>query len=237
MTSLPPFPNPPIPTATPPSSTASSGYKGSHPHRRAPFSSSFTTSPLRPPPYPPPLICRGPPLQPLSDRLNHTPSNAPLSTTTPCRELPTTTPDAAPHHRSRPTKLCCPPLRTSASSAHVVPPPASSQPSWASRERWTASWLNSQAPTTADRPLTAALPCSTCATVDSLAGVLPTSPTPLIRFLRPRHRASPPFPPVLDFWLTRIGCRAAAGSHGLCSPVSPSGPKGQVGRELLAGPA
>jgi hypothetical protein len=91
MASLSLFPRPLIPAATPSLSTASGGYKGSHPHRGAPFSSSFTTSLFRPLPYPPLLSCHRPPLQPFSDHLNHTTSTVPPSTTTPRHELLTTT--------------------------------------------------------------------------------------------------------------------------------------------------
>jgi hypothetical protein len=70
--------------------------KGATPHCGALFSSSFATSPLQPPPYPSPLSYHGPPLQPLSDRLDHTPSTTPLSTTTPRHEMPTTTPEPHP---------------------------------------------------------------------------------------------------------------------------------------------
>jgi hypothetical protein len=54
------------------------------------------------------------------------------------------------------------------------------------------------------RPLTAAPPRSTRATVYSLIREPPTSPSPSIRFLLPRRRAAPASPPVLGFRLTGI---------------------------------
>jgi hypothetical protein len=89
-----------FPAATLPSSTASSGYKGRPP---APWSTLSSSSAFRPPLHGHSRRCRATvdsPLQPLSDRFDHTPSTAPLCTTSPHRELSTTTPGRRPHRRS-----------------------------------------------------------------------------------------------------------------------------------------
>jgi hypothetical protein len=89
--SLPPFPRPP-------SSTASGGYKGSHP---PPWSTLFFL--LHHFTAPTPAI---PSLQPLSDRLDHTPSTAPR---------------AADHHPWTPPPTVVP-LRPSCAARHQGPP-------------------------------------------------------------------------------------------------------------------
>jgi hypothetical protein len=139
--------------------------------------------------------------------------------TTPRRELLTTTTGRRPPS-SFPFDQAVPPA---AKDVRDVSPCCSSSghiPAILSTARTPDSFPTQQsAPTTADKPHTAALPRSMSTTVDSLVGELLTSRNPLIRFLPPRRCASPPFPPVPDFRLAGIGRHAPAGSHGLCSPV------------------